>query len=83
MKENIRKRIQLESFADAQNFVKFINDYNSSDEFVLQDKTGGRIADARTIMGVAYAVSEFNKNIYLVNKTNEGRFPEGIDQFRL
>lgn len=82
MKEEIRERIRLENVQDAKKFVKFINNPKDEDEYILQDKTGGRVADAYTIIWVAYAVSEFNNYIYLVNKTHNGVFPEGINQFR-
>lgn len=76
MKE-IRKEIRLDTLKEAIRFANIIIDDGQNDKYVLQDQTGGRIADAKTILGVVYAASEFDK-IYLVNLTHNGIFPSAI-----
>ena len=77
MKEEMRKEIRLDTFKEVESFVNAIVNDGTNDKYILQDQTGGRSADARTIIGIAYAASEFDK-VFLVNLTHDGTFPSGL-----
>lgn len=72
------KKIQLK-FTSVSDAIETINrlTQESPDEFFVVDGSGTKEADPRTYIGLIYAVSEFDE-IYLVNKTNDGVFPEFI-----
>ena len=52
------------------------------DSFLIVDFNGRQRADAKSLLGVMYAVAEFNDQLYLVNETNDGSFPSFIDEYR-
>ena len=52
------------------------------DSFLIVDFNGRQRADAKSLLGVMYAVAEFNDQLYLVNETNNGSFPSFIDEYR-
>lgn len=48
-----------------------------SDKFVLQNSDGSKEIEINTTISIIYALSEFD-DIYLVNKTNDGVFPDFV-----
>ncbi len=78
---HIKARIQLTSPKDVKEFVDIINSTDTVNEYIFENATCDKVADARSYLGAMYASSDF-KVIYLVNKTHDGIFPPEIDQFR-
>ena len=87
--ENIHKY-----YSDYKGSLKIPNYIKISDDFVIEENLGKSIdsvtlenfddsfrADARSMLGVAYAAAEFD-SLFLVNRTHDGVFPKGIDKFR-
>lgn len=68
---------QLLKFTSVSEACKFVDNLNEkyADNFVLINEDESLEADPRTYLGIVYALSEF-KMIYLINKTNDGMFPE-------
>ena len=40
-------------------------------------------ANARSLLGVMYAMTDFNDEMYLVNETEDGEFPFAVDKYRV
>lgn len=78
-----RAHIRLITQSDAADFVSLINKGGSTDRYVLETADGHTRVSARSLLGVLYFVSEHNNETYLVNESNDGVIPNGIDQYRI
>lgn len=77
----IRVNLSLETASEISEFVSIINSDGSTSKYVLEDFDGSFTVNARSYLGVLYATAEFG-DLYLINATNDGSFPNGIDKFR-
>ena len=78
----VRAHIMLNTLTDANEFVSAINSDGTVDKFIIEDGIGDRRVNARSLLGVVYAMSDYSEHMYLVNDTNDGVFPSSIDSFR-
>lgn len=78
----VRAKIRLDTNKSVMAFVQAINSDGSIDKYVITDFDGIHCVSARSYLGVLYASSEFGDNMYLVNLTEDGKFPHFIDEFR-
>lgn len=76
MKMKVRKQIRLNTIEDVNRFIEAID--GTTDEYILQDESGNKTADAHTMMGIIYAASAFDEKVYLVNLSKDGYFPIGL-----
>ena len=76
----VRAHIQIYKTSDIERFVSLME--KEEDSYLIVDFHGRQRADAKSKLGVFYAVAEFNDQLYLVNETNDGCFPAFIDEFR-
>ena len=79
----IRAHIRLNTPQEASEFVQLINSDGTTTKYTVTDATGKYRANARSLIGVIYAMSDFNDNMYLINETEDGAFPKAIDQYRV
>lgn len=79
----IRAHIRLNTPREASEFVQMINSDGSVTKYTITDETGKYRVSARSIIGVMYAMTDFNDNMYLINETEDGVFPHTIDQYRV
>lgn len=77
-----RAHIRLLTPAEAGSFVSQINMDGTVDKYIIEDFNGVQRANARSLLGVIYALTDFNDEMYLVNTTNDGVFPSFIDAYR-
>lgn len=75
-----RAKIELSSRDDIVNFIYALCD-GSTDFYNVENFNRTEIVNARSILGMLYASSEFD-SMFLVNITTDGRFPASIDKFR-
>lgn len=83
MEEYIRAHIRLNTPREADTFVAEINCDGTSDHYAIEDFSGTNRINARSLLGVIYALTEFNDEMFLVNDTNNGKFPSSIDKYRV
>lgn len=76
-----RAEINLDTVQKVREFVALINSDGTTDRYVLESADGTYRADARSLLGVMYAAGDY-KGIYLVNTSNDGKYPHGVDEFR-
>ena len=74
-----RARIRLSTDGDIINFIKAAQ--LEADEFVVEDFSGVKRVSARSMLGMMYAVAEFDK-LHLVNISEDGSIPARFDEFR-
>lgn len=79
----IRAHIRLNTPQEASEFVQLINSDGSVTKYTITDATGKYRANARSLIGVIYAMTDFNDEMYLINETEDGVFPHVIDQYRV
>ena len=77
-----RAKIRFNTTHDVTKFVQGLNSLGTIDKFILENEDGTRRVDARSFLGALYASAEFGDDMYLINETNDGRFPFCIDEFR-
>ncbi len=75
-----RLRLRILSQDDA---VKLVNSLNTwTDKFVLESIDGTYRVNAKSILGVLYFATERPSDIYIINLTSAGYYPEGVMNFR-
>ena len=77
----IRTKIRLETNNEVVSFVSQLNTDGSIDKYIVEDETGNCRVNARSYLGMVYASAEFAGHLYLVNETEDGKFPAFIYQF--
>lgn len=83
MEEYIRAHIRLTTSKEASEFVAEINSDGTADHYSIEDFSGTNRISARSLLGVIYALTEFNDEMYFVNDTVNGKFPSSIDKYRV
>ena len=78
-----RAHIRLTTMQDIKNFVEILNADGSVDHYTIENANGTLRINARSIEGVIYAAVDYNDETYLVNETNDGVYPSGIDNYRI
>ena len=78
----IRTKIRLETNKEVASFVSQMNSDGSIDKYIVEDENGTHRVSARSFLGMIYASAEFADNMYLVNETEDGKFPTFIYQFQ-
>lgn len=79
----IRAHIRLNSVQEASNFVSKMNQDGTANRYIIEDYNGVERANARSLFGVVYALSDYSDEMYLVNETDDGKFPNFIDEYRV
>lgn len=77
----IRANLNLDTAMEIAEFVKILNSDGTTAKYSLENFDGSYSVNARSYLGVLYATAEFG-DLFLVNKNNDGIFPNGIDKFR-
>ena len=83
MKEHIRAHIRLNTMEEIQTFIDQLNRIGGVDKFMVEDFDGKQRVSARSVVGMLYAMTDFNDDMYFVNDTNDGVFPNFIDAYRV
>lgn len=79
----IRAHIRFNTTQEATEFVQFLNSDGTTTKYIITDNTGTYRTNARSLLGVIYAMTDFNDHMYLVNETEDGVFPGTIDKYRV
>lgn len=80
-KVHSRCRICIDTPAQAQDFVQKINSDGTIYKYYLENFEGNKRVDARSYLGVIYASSDFEGQIFLVNETEDNKMPSFINDF--
>ena len=79
----IRAHIRINTTQEATAFVQEMNADGSVNKYIITDASGVYRANARSLLGVLYAMTDFNDEMYLVNETEDGKFPFTVDKYRV
>ena len=83
MKEHIRAKIRLNTMKEIETFIDQLNRIGGTDKLMVEDFDGKQRVSARSVVGMLYAMTDFNDDMYFVNDTNDGVFPIFIDVYRV
>lgn len=83
MKEHIRAKIRLNTMKEIETFIDQLNRIGGTDKLMVEDFDGKQRVSARSVVGMLYAMTDFNDDMYFVNDTNDGVFPIFIDAYRV
>lgn len=79
---HVRAHVRLTTQNDVMDFIRALCD-GTSNFYDVENYEGTKCVNARSLLGMLYATSEFPNSIYLVNTTVDGEFPATIDRFRI
>ena len=82
MNPHSRAHIHFETNEEATKFVMELNSDGTVNKYVLEDFDATSRVNARSLIGVLYAMAEHGNDIYLVNTTTDGYFPSFVDKYR-
>lgn len=83
MKEHIRAKIRLNTMKEIETFIDQLNRIGGTDKLMVEDFEGKQRVSARSVVGMLYAMTDFNDNMFFVNDTTDGVFPNFIDMYRI
>lgn len=78
-----RAHIRLNTTKEASEFVRILNSDGTTNKYIIEDFNGTHRADARSLLGVMYAMTDYNDEMYFVNETDDGVFPSCINSYRV
>ena len=81
MDNRIRAQIRLDTQQKILDFTNYLN--NEVGRYSVEDVSGERRVDARSLLGLIYASGDFGDEMYLVNETDNGYFPNFINNYRV
>ena len=78
-----RAHIRLNTMDEIKTFIDQLNRIGGIDKFMVEDFDSKQRVSARSVVGMLYAMTDFNDDMYFVNDTNDGVFPIFIDAYRV
>lgn len=78
-----RAHIRLNTMDEIKTFIDQFNRIGGIDKFMVEDFEGKQRVNARSLVGMIYAMTDFNDNMFIVNETTDGVFPNFIDTYRI
>ena len=78
-----RAQIQLDTNTRVTDFINEMSTDNSLYRYYLENFDGSYRVNARSLLGAIYASAEFQGQVFLVNDTHDGLFPNFIDKYRV
>lgn len=81
--DRIRAKIVLDTTKSVLDFVQNMTSTNLEDRLTLENFDGSHRVSAKSFLGVMYASTEWGNDIYLINETNDGVFPNFVNDYRI
>ena len=78
-----RAHIRLNTMDEIKTFIDQFNRIGGIDKFLVEDFEGKQRVNARSLVGMIYAMTDFNDNMFIVNETTDGVFPNFSDAYRI
>jgi len=79
---HVRAHIRINTTEEASRFVSELNSDGSINKYVIENFNCESRINARSLLGVIYAMTEHQDEMFLVNETDDGFFPFFIDKYR-
>jgi hypothetical protein len=78
-----RAHIRVITTAEAAQFVSDLNSDGTANKYIIENFDCESRVNARSLLGVIYAMTEHQDEMFLVNLTEDGKFPSIIDKYRI
>jgi hypothetical protein len=78
-----RAHIRVITTAEATQFVSDLNSDGTANKYIIENFDCESRVNARSLLGVIYAMTEHQDEMFLVNLTEDGKFPSIIDKYRI
>ena len=78
-----RAHIRVITTAEATQFVSDLNSDGTANKYIIENFDCKSRVNARSLLGVIYAMTEHQDEMFLVNLTEDGKFPSVIDKYRI
>lgn len=79
----IRAHIRVNNPTEAADFVSKLNSDGSTNSYVIENESGKHRVNARSLLGVIYACTDYSDHMYLVNDSEDGNFPSFVNDYRV
>ena len=79
---HVRAHIFINTTEEASRVVSELNSDGSVNSYFIENFNGTSRVNARSLLGVIYAMTEHQDNMFLVNETEDGVFPSCINKYR-
>lgn len=80
---HVRAHIRINTPSEANAFISALNSLGDVAKYTIEDSAGEQRVNARSLLGVIYAIADYNDEMFFVNETNDGAFPSCVDKYRV
>jgi hypothetical protein len=77
-----RAHIRVITTAEAAQFVADLNSDGTANKYVIENFDCSNRVNARSLLGVIYAMTEHQDEMFLVNVTEDGEYPFSVNKYR-
>lgn len=79
----IRAHIRLNNATEATELISTLNSDGTTTRYTIESFDKTQRVNARSLLGVLYAITDFNDEMYFVNETDSAMIPSCIDKYRV
>ena len=79
----IRAHIRLNTTAEATELISMLNSDGTTTRYTIESFDRTQRVNARSMLGVIYAMTDFNDEMYFVNETDPTSIPTFLDKSRV
>lgn len=78
-----RAHIRVITTAEAAQFVADLNSDGTANKYMIENFDCSIRVNARSLLGVIYAMTEHQDEMFLVNLTEDGILPSSMNKYRI
>ena len=79
----VRAHIRLNNAAEATELITALNSDGTTTRYTIESFDRTQRVNARSLLGVIYALTDFNDEMYFVNETDSSSIPSCVDKYRV
>lgn len=79
----IRAHIRLNNTTEATELISKLNSDGTTTRYTIESFDKTQRVNARSLLGVLYAMTDFNDEMYFVNETDPASIPSFLDKYRV
>ena len=79
----VRAHIRLNTTAEATELISMLNSDGTTTRYTIESFDRTQRVNARSMLGVIYAMTDFNDEMYFVNETDPTSIPTFLDKYRV
>ena len=79
----VRAHIRLNTTAEATDLISMLNSDGTATRYTIESFDRTQRVNARSLLGVLYAITDFNDEMYFVNETDPTSSPSFLDKYRV